>query len=328
LKKRAVVILMAFGLALGVGRFCRPKPVEAKPEKPSAEQPRLSRDPSGRPVISMSKEDQAKVGVTAARPGARQLRPELKVYGKVLDPGLLATNVAELWTAQVASVSASNYLASLKDIDKGQVSIQRSMRLGEAQAQRDRAMVQSVAARLASVWGKGVAENTNLPGLVELLTAGDAALLRLELPIGQSWPKTVGKARVRTPAGSLVVAEFLGETLGVDPLTLGCAGIFLVQPNTLPVRRGEPVTGYLELAEEPIAGVIVSSDALVWSEGTAWVYRAEGPGNTFTRIGLSLDHPTEGGWLVTSGLTTNDFVVVTGAQSLLSEELKASLRAD
>jgi hypothetical protein len=41
-----------------------------------------------------------------------------------------------------------------------------------------------------------------------------------------------------------------------------------------------------------------------------------------------LDHPADGGWFVTKDVTTNDYVVVTGAQTLLSEELKASLKPD
>jgi len=41
-----------------------------------------------------------------------------------------------------------------------------------------------------------------------------------------------------------------------------------------------------------------------------------------------LDHPIEGGWFVSKGVTTEDYLVVTGAQILLSEELKASLKPD
>jgi hypothetical protein len=45
-------------------------------------------------------------------------------------------------------------------------------------------------------------------------------------------------------------------------------------------------------------------------------------GESFTRVEVSLDHPTEAGWFVTKGATASDQVVATGAQQLLSIELK------
>ena len=47
-----------------------------------------------------------------------------------------------------------------------------------------------------------------------------------------------------------------------------------------------------------------------------------GGGEAFTRVQIALDHPTEAGWLVTEGVSPNDYLVVTGAQQLLSTEQK------
>jgi len=51
-------------------------------------------------------------------------------------------------------------------------------------------------------------------------------------------------------------------------------------------------------------------------------------GEAFTRVPVPLDRPTESGWFVAKVVTATNNVVVIGAQTLLSEELKASLSSD
>jgi hypothetical protein len=51
-------------------------------------------------------------------------------------------------------------------------------------------------------------------------------------------------------------------------------------------------------------------------------------GEAFTRTRIQLDRPTGGGWFVTEKVKSDDYVVVRGAQTLLSEELKAALSPD
>ena len=70
------------------------------------------------------------------------------------------------------------------------------------------------------------------------------------------------------------------------------------------------------------SGVIVPREAVVRTEGTGWVYVQNAGGEAYTRMEILLDHPGESGWFISQGMTTNDYVVVTGAQQLLSEELK------
>ena len=98
--------------------------------------------------------------------------------------------------------------------------------------------------------------------------------------------------------------------------------IFLLKPNSLRLTAGESVVGYLKIPGEPLAGVIIPRDAVVRTEGAGWVYVLNAAGEAFTRIEVALDHPTEAGWFVTKGVTASDHVVVTGAQQLLSLELK------
>ena len=81
-------------------------------------------------------------------------------------------------------------------------------------------------------------------------------------------------------------------------------------------------SGYLKIPGEPLAGVIIPREAVVRTEGAGWTYVLNAAGDAFTRIEVALDHPTEAGWFVSKGLTASNYVVVTGAQQLLSFELK------
>jgi hypothetical protein len=49
-------------------------------------------------------------------------------------------------------------------------------------------------------------------------------------------------------------------------------------------------------------------------------------GEKHVRREVPLDNPTTDGWLAPSGFAAGESIVTTGAQALLSEELKASIQ--
>jgi hypothetical protein len=80
--------------------------------------------------------------------------------------------------------------------------------------------------------------------------------------------------------------------------------------------------GHIKIPGEPLTGVIVPRDAVVRAEGAGWVYVLNAAGDAFTRVQVVLDHPMEAGWFVTKGVGMGEYVVVAGAQQLLSFESK------
>jgi hypothetical protein len=82
------------------------------------------------------------------------------------------------------------------------------------------------------------------------------------------------------------------------------------------------VMAFIQTAEQMQSGVIVPREAVVRTEGAGWVYVQNAGGEAYTRTAIPLDHPAESGWFISQGMTTNDYIVTTGAQQLLSEELK------
>ena len=78
-------------------------------------------------------------------------------------------------------------------------------------------------------------------------------------------------------------------------------------------------------AGEELNGVVVPGAAPVWWQGKAWVYVQTKAGQ-FARREIPTDFPVENGWFVTSGLSSRDHIIVTGAQLLLSEEFRAQIQ--
>jgi hypothetical protein len=298
-------------------------------QKPAEEEgSKVTHDDAGRTVVKMDDETQGNLGLIVTKPDAAQLSPELKGYGKVLDPLPLAAVMNELAAADAAFVTSSNELVRQKlMLEQGNTS-QSKLQTAESNARRDQLAVQAARDKLALAWGKSVAEEKDLPAFVKPLTEQAAVLVRVDLPVGETLTTPPNGARIAALSGKSAAGQYLGTTANVDPQTLGRGAIFLVKPNTLGLMSGEAVVGYLELPGEPLTGVLVPSEAVILTEGRHWVYIMNSGADAFTRMEVSLEHPAQGGWLVSNGISTNDYMVVTGAQSLLSEEQKASLKAD
>jgi len=329
--KRIIYVVILLSVLIGAGvLWIRIRGVDAKPgeEKPAAEESRIKHDEKGRVVISMDDETQGNIGLLVAKPAAVQLNPELKSYGRVLDPAPLAVLMTELASAQAAYFVSSNELARLKSLAGQGNASERALQTTQAAALRDQLAIRSATDRLALSWGKGVAEQNDLPGFIQTLTTQNAVLVRIDLPAGETLPALPTDARISTLSGNSVEAQFLGAASNVDPQTLGRGFIFIIRPNASGLLPGEAITGYIRVSGEPLVGVIIPSQAVIRTEGAGWVYLMNSGSDAFTRTAVALDHPADGGWLVTKDVTTNDYVVVTGAQTLLSEELKASLKPD
>jgi len=334
--KRAIilVILVAAGFAGGVlwmkQREAASAPRDAEhlavpaPADKEAAGPQVSRDTNGNAVITMSEKTQKDLGLLFKSPTAFQMSPEMKGYGRVLDPAPLAALITELASAQAAYTASSGELARLKTLEGQGNASARALQTAEAAAARDLVAIQSAKERLILSWGKIVADQKDLPSFIHDLTSLETVLVRIDLPVGETLKEPPAGARIVTLSGPSADAAFLEMAPSVDPQMQGQGFFFLLRPNALRLTSGEAVVGYLKIPGELLAGVIIPRDAVVRTEGTGWIYVLNAGGEGFTRIEVPLDHPTETGWFVTKGATASDHVVVTGAQQLLSLELKGA----
>jgi len=96
----------------------------------------------------------------------------------------------------------------------------------------------------------------------------------------------------------------------------------LIRTNTGILAPGAAVTAYVSVAGEPLTGVAVPSSAILRHQGGMWVF-VETDGTNFTRRLIEPVQPVKDGWFVTNGISAGDHVVVTGAQTVFSDQLKA-----
>ncbi len=288
----------------------------------------LSHDTNGNAVISLNDDTRKKIGLEVTNPAAAQFSPEVKGYGRVEDAAALSGLVTDWASAQAAYAASSNELERTRMLVSQGNSSERALQAAQAQAVHDEMAQAAARQHLLLASTPALADRADLPAFVQSLAAGSASLVRLDLPAGEVPPALPVGARVVSLSGGSADAEFLGAAASTDPQTQGRGYFFLVSSNSAGLAPGEAVTGFLRLPGDPLSGVIVPGDAVVRTGGAAWIYTLDSGGKSFTRKTIALDHSAGGGWFVTDGVGTNDSVVVVGAQTLLSEELKAAIQPD
>jgi hypothetical protein len=100
---------------------------------------------------------------------------------------------------------------------------------------------------------------------------------------------------------------------------------YFYRVNASQLRVGMRVSGELKLPGAVAQGVVVPERAVVWHAGRAWCYVKEDQ-DRFVRVPVATSRAVEGGWFNATGFEEGQEVVVTGAQLLLSEELKYQIR--
>jgi hypothetical protein len=287
------------------------------------EEPRVSHGTNGETTIKLDAETQKRMGLQTAALSAAQLNPEVKGYGRVLDAASLAASVADLTSAGAASTASQAELERLKTLAAQNNASARALQTAEAAAVRDQAQTDATRLRLLANWGNAIATRQDLPAFVRSLGSLDSALIQLNLSPDQSLNQSPTGARIVTLSDETkpLDAQFLGPAPAVDPQVQGKGFLFLISPNPLRLAPGAAVTGYIKVPGESLAGVAVPRNAVVRFNGTAWVY-VQTADDTFERTEAHLERPMQDSWFVREGLKPEAKVVTTGAQQLLSEELK------
>jgi multidrug efflux pump subunit AcrA (membrane-fusion protein) len=317
----STLVLLVVLLA-GCSRKEQSEPAAA-PEKSAESASSVKRATNGNAVVTLDAATQKLMGLHTADLAATQISPELKGYGRVLDISPLVSLVADLAVARAAADASQAELRRLKTLAAQNNASERSLQTAEAAAVHDQAQLESARLRLVADWGGAIAAREDLPDFVKSLGTLDSALVRIDLPAGQSLNEMPTGARlVPLDAGAAPVeAKFIGPAPTVDPQFQGRGFLFLVSPNPSRLAPGSAVSAYLPLPGEPQSGVTVPREAVIRFNGATWVYVQTGD-QTFERREAALEIPQDNGWFVREGFKLGDKVVTAGAQQMLSEELK------
>lgn len=261
---------------------------------------------------------QERIGLKTEFPTATQWQPEIKGYGMVIDPAMLAAAVADLESARTASEASGNEYTRLKSLAEQNNVSARALDAAKAASTHDELAFAASLAKFKLDWGSALAADGGkiLPEVVN----GPNVLVRIDLPAGETLPSPPAAARIvaLTDETKSVTGEFAGATDGVNPQTQSQSFFFSVKGQ--PIAPGAAVTGYLKTSGEPLNGVVVPASAVLRHEGKGWVY-VQTETNQFVRAKIPLDRLTDNGWFVSETLSATNRIVVTGAQTLLSAEL-------
>ncbi len=297
---------------------------------------------AGRAVIHLSAESQAAAGI-ALQPLATSKRDAaFEAYGMVanLQPlaelrGRYLVAAAEAQAARATLAAAESEYRRMDalfrdDRNVSEHAMQAAQGRYRAELSRQAAATQAAASirdAIRGAWGETVAGWSVDPdsAIMRRLLSQSAYLIQLVLP--QDAPRAAARGRI-TVAPTLSregarPARFVADSPQIDPAFPGETYFYLAEGGGF--RAGMRVVARIGLGGAAVSGVTVPSSAVVWHAGKAWAYVKDEEGR-FARYEVSTVAEVEGGWFNASGFASGDEVVVSGAQLLLSEELKYQIR--
>lgn len=318
-----IILGILAGLVLGAAATWTALKHGAHEEKKAEEHKEESRvlHTNDQTFVKLDKEAQEKAGLQLAALEAATLPHEINVTGRVLDPAPLAALLMEIANAHAALDVSRKELDRLKVLAQDQNTSARALETAEAAAQRDQIAAEAAQLRLVTGWGKAIPGQKDFPAFVRALAAQEAALVRLDVPLGDALKELPVGARIAAlnSPESPVDAQFLGPAPSADPQTQGQGFLCLVKGSLL--TPSSAVIGWLTLPGQPEQGVIIPRGAIVRHEGEAFLY-VQTDAELFLRKEVELHHPVAKGWFTDEGFKPGDKVVTVGAQQMLSEELK------
>ncbi|MEI7534567.1 MAG: hypothetical protein WCK57_09370 [Verrucomicrobiae bacterium] len=283
--------------------------------------------------VTIDAATQARIALKLELPAPRQWQPEMRAYGRVVDPAPLLEMLVELERSEITLDGSKKELERAEKLQKDNNISERAFQELDVNYHQNLAAAAAIASKIQLVWGSKIAAlegPLTMPlGSIrqpdELLAKLPDAIVfvRIELPAGERLDDSVASARIVSLAEKVapVPATLFDKLPIVDPLTQQQGLLF--KADLSPTNRltpGEAVTAFIKTAGEPVAGVVVPASAVLRHEGKGWVY-VQTEANQFLRTEIPLDRPVDEGCFVSENLTATNRIVVTGAQTILSAEL-------
>ena len=175
-------------------------------------------------------------------------------------------------------------------------------------------------------WGETLglaALERNAKPEIQALLDYQQVLIRIVLPADQENPSKVLNV---TPVGSTprgINARLIASAPQADPTLQGRTYFYAAPAGEL--RAGMRLSTREMDSAKLKTGVDIPQSAVVWFGGKAWVYRKQGS-EDFVRVPISTEVESEHGWFNHERLEPGNTIVISGAQLLLSEELKYQIK--
>ncbi|MCC7547071.1 MAG: hypothetical protein IT532_04835 [Burkholderiales bacterium] len=315
--------------------------VAEKPEE-EIEVPSAVSEEGGHATITLSLQSQEVSGLRTVALRPAQSEGAADVYGVVVNVqplyeqrGRYLTALAEARGLRAAvATSEAEYERARRLFSDDRNVAERVVQAAEAQWRADLARLQAAeqSARstmdsMRATWGAAIAGWATDPSGTSFnaLASQQSVIVQVAFPhelqaAAGNAPLTIAPVSAR---GATRPARFLSASPQTDAGLPGATFFYVVDGQGL--RAGMRVAGALRLGGKARDGVAVPEAAVVWHGGKAWAYVKEDD-KTFVRRLVSTDDEIGDAWFNVDGFKGGDEVVVSGAQLLLSEELKFQIR--
>lgn len=336
-------LLIGFGglLAWGFTEARKRTEPEIEQERPNKGLRRVTIDDGNQVIITLDIHAQTRIGLKTTTPAVAAYQERVRAHGTVLDIATLTslnnaflTAKAQLQTAQAKLVlSKATYERSLalykeaKAISLAQLqTAEATFRTDEAALGAAESQVLTTTATAFQEWGPvlGQALVDGAP-LIKRLIERQEFLLQITLLPGLLMPRAPATATLQTSSGAPAAISYLSPATRIDPKIQGVSFFYIASAES-GVLPGMHVLVFLPKGPT-VEGVSIPASAVVRWRGSAWVYLRTAP-EKFLRWEILTDFSApdaEGGYVV-RGLPAGAELVMTGAQTLLSEEFRAQLQ--
>ena len=271
------------------------------------------------------------LGIEMSEPEKAELKPQRVAFGRVMDPTPLVTLDGDLASAEAAlAASRAEYDRTQALLKSGEGMARKVAETAEAQFRGDEIKSDGLRRRAQIEWGAAFSsmQAAERRGFVEQLVRGAAALVRVDLLPGDALAEMPVSARLRVMGreDEMIRTNIIAPAADTDAKTQAQGFVLRVEKPAFALRPGMALTAWLELAKEPEKGLAIPRSAVVRHDGATWIFVQEEE-ERFVRKRVTLVAPLDGekGWFVAGGgsIKADELIVETGAQALLSEELKA-----
>ncbi len=283
-------------------------------------------------VVKLDKEQAQTLGLEKEEPEKAELRPQRRAFGRVLDPTPLITLDDDLASAEAAlAASKAEHERTQKLLAAGENTSRKTAETAEAQFRADQIKVNGLRRRALVEWGPSIAELNpeERRALVDRLVHGKVSFVRVDLLPGDAVADDPKHARllVLGRENQPIETDAIAPAADVDPKVQAQGYLLRMEEPPFTLRPGMALTAWLDLPEAPQPGFAIPRSAILRHDGRTWVYVQEEE-EKFVRQPVTLVAPLDDdkGWFAPAeggGVSAGDLLVVTGAQALLSEELKA-----
>jgi hypothetical protein len=265
---------------------------------------------------------------------------EFVAYGKVLNiQALLSLRHRYLLALTDKRSAQAKFKQSEQNINRQQelyhngVSSKRSLQEQQAQWQANQAQVDAAHYQSTAItdealllWGKELTDwaLSNDHSKLDAFLSGRQKLIQITLPSHQHLAGTIRSIDVEVSGNRTKAhkAEFISAATQTELVTQGESYFF--QSNAKNLLPGMAISAWIPEQSTAVTGVIIPKSALIWYMDQALVY-IKTTETTFSRRVLSHYSPTSDGYFVPDTLSSDQQLVITGAQMLLSEELRGQI---